>query len=153
MMLRLLTSVSVCVCLALLMACPASAQKDKGKDKGKDKKQEEKRPSIWPDLKVGKSGYWIEGKLVGKDKAARWVALSLEPTVVSIIDGDTMVAKLAGKTFVVKGKPTKDLADGERLYLPGEWKVTGTMKRAESTLHVVEPKIGEAGKEKDKEKG
>jgi hypothetical protein len=48
------------------------------------------------------------------------------------------------REFVLKGHPTKGLADGKKITVEGLWKVTGTKKEGRRTLYVIEP-----AKEKD----
>jgi hypothetical protein len=86
--------------------------------------------SVFPDLKVGSVGHFKHSK------DGYW-----KTRVVEIIGKDSMLLEVGGKppTFMVKGYPTKDLADDELVELEGDWKVTGTTRYEGKTYKVVEP--------------
>ncbi len=66
-----------------------------------------------------------------------------------IVDGKTMVVYLfndRSAPFVVRGHPTKGIADGQTLDIPGVWRVTNTVRIVGQTMFVVEP-IGTPAKE------
>jgi hypothetical protein len=98
---------------------------------------EEKAPGIWPLMKVGKTGEFKDPK-TGKVLEARLVSKITDNLMLVQLDKDR-------PRFLVKGLPTKDLADDSEVELKGEWKVTGIGPYAKSEFstkknyYIVEP--------------
>lgn len=79
---------------------------------------EENATGIWPAMKVGRVGA-LEDTKAKKPLPVRVVALVSANMMLVEIDKDK-------PKFLVRGLPTKGLADDSVIELKGEWKVTGT---------------------------
>jgi hypothetical protein len=79
---------------------------------------------------------------VGKRGPIRNAGGSLEVSVHQVLGPEEFLATVPGRSqlpdFIVKGLPTRDLADGKRLRIDRQVEVTGTRHSAGSTYYVVE---------------
>jgi hypothetical protein len=93
---------------------------------------DEKAAGIWPKMKVGKSGEFKD------PKTKKYLSVRIK----ELLSGNLMLVSI-GKDeppFIVRGLPTKGLADDIQIELKGEWKVTGTgpYGKPEKNYYIVE---------------
>jgi hypothetical protein len=94
---------------------------------------DENAVGIWPRMKVGKMGEFKDPK----------TKKNLDVRIKELLSGDLMMVRIGSDepAFLVRGLPTKGLADDTEIELKGEWKVTGTGPYGTPTKHyyIVEP--------------
>ena len=92
----------------------------------------ENASGIWPKMKVGKSGEFRDAK----------TKKPLSVHIEELLSENLMLVSI-GKdepAFIVKGLPTKGLANGGKIELKGEWKVTQTSALADFSFGTAPPK-------------
>jgi hypothetical protein len=79
------------------------------------------------EFKVGQVGYMAQGDTKFEFRVAR------------VLDGKQMIMEIARTRFLVRGFPTEGLADGQKILLPGVWRIAGTARLDGRTYLVAEP--------------